>query len=138
MNSLYGIFAVDDDQMIATHLKHQITEYLSHDEIIVETFIDPKEAIKGIKEIVEEGVIPLICFVDFQMPGIRGDQFIRKIKEQFRGLKCILLTGNSSALIVADLAEEGYLEFYLEKPWDVNDLYDVIDKCLPINLKRND
>ncbi|MEY3432782.1 MAG: hypothetical protein RL131_718, partial [Bacteroidota bacterium] len=83
----------------------------------------------------EYGIEPFVCIVDFQMPVIRGDELCRMLKKEFPKIKIIMLSGNSNALLVSDLEEDGLLEVYMEKPWIQEDLLRNVNSCLPLNLK---
>jgi len=70
----------------------------------------------------------LIYFLNFY-------EVVRIVKERFPDVKIIMLSGNSNAILVSDLEEDGLLDFYLTKPWDNDDLLDKLNQCLPLNLK---
>ena len=127
----YGIYVIDDDEFINVATQFQISQYLNSDEISIESFINPLEAIEEIKYNAAQGLKPILCIVDFQMPEITGDKLVRQIKGLFPETKFIMLSGNSSASLVSDLVDENLLDFYLGKPWDKDELLDKVNKCLP-------
>ncbi|MDA9563270.1 response regulator [Flavobacteriales bacterium] len=130
-----GVYCIDDDRTLNIVLKHHMQEVLDDNDFLLEVFDDPKDALIEIEENHKEGIVPLVCIVDFQMPEMRGDEFIRKIKKMYPFVKCIMLSGNSLATVVSDLEEDNLLEFYLSKPWVKADLHNKFNKCLPLNLK---
>lgn len=130
-----AFYAFDDDHLIATHLQYQLDSIFDHSDIIVEVFNNPIEGLERIKINEDKGIRTVGCLVDFQMPELRGDQVVRKLKSFAPWAKIIMLSGNSSAIIVSDLADEGLLSFYIEKPWDLNELKEKINEILPLNLK---
>lgn len=133
--NIKAIYCVDDDDVINKVLLFQISKFIESEEIVVETCNHPKECIEMMKENQRLGIEPLICVVDFQMPEMRGDEFSRSVKSLFPKIKIIMLSGNSNALLVSELEEEGCLDFYLTKPWEKDDLKDKINLSLPLNLK---
>ena len=136
MKNTSAIYVVDDDLMITIHLKHQLESCFGEESnLIIETFQEPEIALKTIQENKDLGVDPVVCVVDFQMPGLTGDKFIRKLKECFPSIKCIILSGNSSAILVSELEENDLLDNYLQKPWDKMTLCKTVNDCLPLNLK---
>jgi CheY-like chemotaxis protein len=101
----------------------------------VEIINDPQSALQMLDGHVREGINPTLLIVDFQMPDIRGDELVRTIKERYPNIKVIMLSGNSSAILVSDLEEDGLLDFYIAKPWNKDELLEKVNLCLPLNLK---
>ena len=127
-----GIYLIDDDELINISTQIQISEYFDVNEFYIETFTDPIDAIEEIKFNFSQNIEPTICIIDFQMPKMNGDKVVRIIKEFHPETKCIMLSGNSSASIVADLVDENLLDFYISKPWEKKELLDKLNQCLPI------
>jgi two-component system response regulator YesN len=130
-----GIYCIDDDQLITEILKYQLAVHLDSEKFSVECLNDPLSVIDTIKEAATKGVEPVICIIDFQMPFLRGDELTRLLKDEYPEVKIIMLSGNSNAILVSDLEEEGMLDFYLSKPWSKDQLLSRINDCLPLNLK---
>jgi CheY-like chemotaxis protein len=130
-----GVYCIDDDQLITVILKYQLSEALSDTNLILEVENDPDILMELMILNAADGIEPVVCIVDFQMPVMRGDEVIRMIKEKFPDVKVIMLSGNSNAILVSDLEEDGLLDYYLTKPWNKEDLLEKINLCLPLNLK---
>jgi len=130
-----GIYCIDDDPLITITLSYQLVSALPKETFIVEIENIPENLLPRMIEDAKYGVDPLICVVDFQMPGLLGNELTRLIKARFPETKIIMLSGNSNAMLVSDIEEEGLLEYYISKPWDKDDLLEKINKCLPLNLK---
>jgi CheY-like chemotaxis protein len=130
-----GVYCIDDDQLITVILKYQLSEALSDTNLILEVENDPDILMELMILNAADGIEPVVCIVDFQMPIMRGDEVIRMIKEKFPDVKVIMLSGNSNAILVSDLEEDGLLDYYLTKPWNKEDLLEKINLCLPLNLK---
>jgi CheY-like chemotaxis protein len=130
-----GVYCIDDDQLITVILKYQLSEALSDTNLILEVENDPDILMELMILNAADGIEPIVCIVDFQMPIMRGDEVIRMIKEKFPDVKVIMLSGNSNAILVSDLEEDGLLDYYLTKPWNKEDLLEKINLCLPLNLK---
>jgi CheY-like chemotaxis protein len=129
-----GIYCVDDDPMITEILLFQLSKALGN-EFSIETENNPENVLNLMRSNLEYGIEPFVCIVDFQMPVIRGDELCRMLKKEFPKIKIIMLSGNSNALLVSDLEEDGLLEVYMEKPWIQEDLLRNVNSCLPLNLK---
>jgi DNA-binding NarL/FixJ family response regulator len=130
-----GVYCIDDDQLITVILKYQLSEALTDTNLILEVENDPDILMELMILNAADGIEPIVCIVDFQMPIMRGDEVIRMIKEKFPDVKVIMLSGNSNAILVSDLEEDGLLDYYLTKPWNKEDLLEKINLCLPLNLK---
>ena len=89
--NLKAIYCVDDDDVINKVLLFQISKFIEHEEIVVETCNHPKECVEMMKENYRLGIEPLVCVVDFQMPEMRGDEFARIVKSLFPKIKIIML-----------------------------------------------
>ena len=132
-----AIYCIDDDEIITSILKFQLGQELPESKFAVEIINDPLTVLDSMHAHTNIGIEPGVMIVDFQMPDLRGDELIRSVKKIYPEIKVIMLSGNSNAILVSDLEEEGLLDFYLMKPWDISDLIDKVNKCLPLNLKFN-
>lgn len=130
-----GIYCIDDDPLVTDILRYQLSTHLNKDKFIVECVNDPILVIDVIRESARNGIEPIICVIDFQMPSLRGDELARKVKNEYPEVKIIMLSGNSNAILVSDLEEDGMLDFYLSKPWSKDHLLSRVNDCLPLNLK---
>jgi CheY-like chemotaxis protein len=130
-----GIYCLDDDQLITVILRFQLSKALTGSSFVLEVENDPHAFLDLISTNASNGIEPMVCIIDFQMPVMRGDEVVRIVKQRFPDVKIIMLSGNSNAILVSDLEEDGLLDFYLNKPWDNDELLDKVNQCLPLNLK---
>ena len=135
MENVVGVYCVDDDQLITLAVSHQIKSAFSSPGYHIEAFNCPLQALERIEANTFQGINPLIFVIDFEMPEMKGDELIRKLKRRYPEAKTIMLSGNSDAIRVSDLAEEGLLDFYLSKPWTREEIIRVSNACLPLNRK---
>jgi YesN/AraC family two-component response regulator len=70
------------------------------------------------------------------MPTMTGAEFIRKIKAIHPELKCIMLSGQASAIHVDDLVNDNLLESFIAKPWEEEDLLNIIQPILEKKYKN--
>ncbi len=126
--------------MIVKMLSYQLEKFLDPSTFVVEGHSCPLKAIDAIRSNNSSGFSPVLCIVDYQMPKMNGDEFIKTIRKEFPTSKALMLSGNSNAFAVSDLVEENLLDQYLSKPWEEKDLYSKVKSCLPLNLqmKTND
>ena len=134
------VYCIDDNEMIVKMLSYQLEKLFDQKYFVVEGHSCPLKAIEAIRNNYSNGFPPIVCIVDFQMPQMNGDEFIKIIRSEFPMSKALMLSGNSNAFAVSDLVEENMLDFYISKPWDEKDLFSKVKSCLPLNLqmKTND
>ncbi len=130
-----NILIVDDENMITTTLSALIKMVLKHS---VKTYNDPLQALQS-EDLLHKSVDLVIT--DFMMPGMNGLEFLRNVKEKNPDAVTILLTGYADKENAIKSINEVGLYYYLEKPWDNNDLIKVIKnglekKELSDNLKQ--
>jgi DNA-binding NtrC family response regulator len=113
----------------------QLRKHFEDNTIVIELIDNPKKVIPFLEECKNNGITPILGIIDYQMPDINGAQLIRIIKKQHPSMKFIMVSGNSSAMQVSDLVEDNYLNFYLSKPWEEDDLINKINNCLPIQIQ---
>ena len=135
MNQTAGIYCVDDEVWITKALLFLLNTKLRSTEYHIEAYNDPVEAAEVVEENTVHGVQPSVFIVDFQMPGMRGDEFVRKMKRNYPQSKIIMLSGNSNVLLVSELEEEGLMDYYISKPWSRDEFLATLNNCLPLNLK---
>ena len=135
MNQAAGIYCVDDEVWITKALLFLLNSKLPNSKYHVEAYNDPVEAAEVIEENAAHGIQPSVFIVDFQMPGMRGDEFVRKMKRNYPQSKIIMLSGNSNVLLVSELEEEGLMDYYISKPWSRDEFLATLNNCLPLNLK---
>jgi CheY-like chemotaxis protein len=131
----YFIYCVDDDPFITGILGYQLSKELESLNFIIDTINDPTLLLEKINLDINEGNIPCLSIIDFQMPEINGDKLTRYVKQSFPEMKILMLSGNSNALLVSELVDDGLINYYINKPWEKDDLLQKINDCLPLNLK---
>lgn len=126
---------VDDERMITTTLSTLLKIVLKQN---VMAFNDPVKALDA-EELSQKRVDLIIS--DFMMPGMNGIEFLKKVKEKSPESVTILLTGYADKENAIKSINEVGLYYYLEKPWDNDNLIKVIQnglekKELTESLKR--
>lgn len=128
MNELkYAIICVDDDPYILQMLGFQLEKLIERQTTVIEFFTDPLEAIRNINQLVAEKIEILFVIVDYQMPNMTGAEFIRSLKDLFAEIKCIMLSGQASAIHVDDLVNDNLLESFVSKPWEEKELHSLTE-----------
>jgi CheY-like chemotaxis protein len=126
----YAIICVDDDPMITQLLTFQLRKWINPLSTIVETFTDPKMVVSSIEEIYELGYKVIFVIIDYQMPGLNGAQLILKIKEKYKDIHFIMLSGQANEVVVSQLKKEANLDGFIAKPWSESQLHNLIKPYL--------
>ncbi len=114
------IMVVDDEQMITTTLSTMFKLMLKEKVI---TYNDVDQALSC--EELENKQVDLIIS-DFMMPKMNGLEFLKQVCEKSPGTITILLTGYADKENAIRSINEIGLYYYLEKPWNNNDLIKVV------------
>lgn len=121
-NKPQTILIVDDEQIIT----HSLSMHLSlSTNLNILTSNDPIEALK----IVEENDIDLIIS-DYLMPHMNGIEFLLEVKKRKEDVTMILLTGYADKENVIRAVNQVGVYYYIEKPWDNDNLIKVINNGL--------
>ncbi len=118
------IMVVDDEKMITTTLSTMFKLMLKENVIV---YNDVDQALSS-KEL-ENKEIDLIIS-DFMMPKMNGLEFLKSVKEKCPETVTILLTGYADKENAIRSINEIGLYYYLEKPWNNNDLIKVVKNGL--------
>ena len=76
-----------------------------------------------------------VAVVDFQMPGMDGTQVLKTLKENHKYLEIIMLTGHATIDSAVEATKLGAFK-YLEKPYDLEKLVEVIKEAYEARLKK--
>ncbi len=126
------IMVVDDEKMITTTLSTMFKLMLKQNVI---TYNDASLALEC-RELEEQKVDLIIT--DFMMPRMNGLEFLRSVKERCPDTVSILLTGYADKENAIRSINEVGLYYYLEKPWDNNDLIKVVKNGLEKKSLQDD
>lgn len=118
------IMVVDDEKMITTTLSTMFKLMLKEN-VIAYNDVDQALACKEL----EDNRVDLIIS-DFMMPKMNGLEFLKNVREKCPGTVTILLTGYADKENAIRSINEIGLYYYLEKPWDNNDLIKVVKNGL--------
>ena len=115
---------VDDEKMITSTLSTLIKMLLKYQ---VTTYNDPTKALTC--EELRNNNIDLIIS-DFMMPGMNGLEFLKNAKDISPNSVAIMLTGYADKENAIRSINEIGIYYYMEKPWDNNQLIRIIQNGL--------
>ena len=99
-------------------------------DFICETARGGGEALGGIEEREGEGVEIGLVITDWLMPGMKGDELLRRVREKCPDAGLMVVSGQADGQAVK-LKRESFDRFsYIEKPWRAKRLFAEIDRLL--------
>lgn len=119
------ILCVDDERIVLTSLKKQFKKRFGN-EYIIETVENAEEGLELIQELKEEGKEILLIVSDWLMPGMKGDEFLSDVHDQFPDIVKVLLTGQADEEAVENAKSKSIIHAVLHKPWSEDILIDTV------------
>ncbi|TGL46842.1 response regulator [Leptospira kemamanensis] len=127
-NGKKAILFVDDESIILLSMKSQVKHHFG-ERFKYLTAENAKEAWDLIVEFEEEGNAVAVIISDWSMPGMNGDEFLRKVHKQFPSIEKVIITGFAEETLVDALDKEIGLITCLKKPWDEMELISAITQA---------
>jgi YesN/AraC family two-component response regulator len=124
-----AILCVDDDPMILSSLKLQLTQSFDG-EFVIETAESGEEALELIEFLQSRNIHTLLIISDWLMPKMKGDELLVKVKDRFPKVGQIMLSGQAEDEAVENAFKNSNLRYFITKPWDKNDLVEKVNKVL--------
>lgn len=124
-----AILCVDDEVVILDSLKEQLKRKFG-DRFIYEVAESADEAWEVIKELQSDEIQVIAIVSDWLMPGIKGDEFLIQIHQQFPKLITVMLTGQADEAAIERAKEQANLHACLYKPWTEQELTQIITSAL--------
>lgn len=128
-NGKKAILFVDDESIILLSMKSQVKHHFG-ERFKYLTAENAKEAWDLIVEFEEEGNAVAVIISDWSMPGMNGDEFLRKVHKQFPSIEKVIITGFADETLVDALSKEIGLITCLKKPWDELELIAAINQAI--------
>ena len=113
------VLIVDDEPNALSAL----ASLLEDEGFLVETAKDGLAALPKVRDFA-----PDILVVDVEMPGLKGDDLVRKVREDRPELPAILMTGHDARAVAA--ARRELSAGYIGKPLDIDELVSAIHRGL--------
>jgi CheY-like chemotaxis protein len=126
---MQAILCVDDEEMILTCLKDQLRRRLGNG-YLFETANSGEEALEVIAELADDGINLVVVLSDWLMPGLKGDEFLTQVHEQYPGIITVMLTGQADPSAIERAKTDANLYRCLQKPWSEEELIQTIQASL--------
>ena len=124
------VLIVDDEEMVVRSLDSLLT---LESRYRVKTFVSPRKALEVVRE--EEVHVVL---ADFLMPDLDGISFLKEVRGCQPEATRLLLTGYADKENAIRAINDAGLYYYLEKPWDNEQLKIVIRNGVERSLLLRD
>lgn len=137
MKKIY-ILCVEDEPEVLEALERNIAEL--EDSFPVMTAESSSDARKVIEQIQNEGNELGLILCDHIMPGQNGVDLLIELdkKSEFSKTRKVLVTGQAGLDATVKAVNEGRLNHYIAKPWDAQDLLQVVkDQLTEFVIKTN-
>ncbi len=123
------ILCVDDEKIVLQSLKTQLKSAFG-DAYIYEIAEDANEALELIEELKEEEAKILLIVSDWLMPGMKGDELLIRVHQEFPNIIKIMLTGQADEEAIARAKQDANIHSCLYKPWAEEELIETIQSAL--------
>jgi two-component system, sensor histidine kinase and response regulator len=115
------ILCVDDEPLVLASLKVELVRALGGS-CIIETAEQASEALAVVDELLANGQEIALVLADHIMPGIPGDELLRRLHERSPQTLTIMISGQADLETVARSIREARLYRYIPKPWRSDEL----------------
>lgn len=124
-----AILCVDDEQHILDSLKIELERALDR-AYTIELAQGGEEALEVLVELEEEEYEVALVISDYIMPGMKGDELLKRIHAISPKTLKIMLTGQATVEAVGSAVNEAKLYRYISKPWQSEDLSLTVSEAL--------
>lgn len=125
-----AILTVDDEKIILDSVRAQLERNFQQ-LYLLEFAQSAEEAMEITTELVTEGVTILLIISDYQMEGMKGDEFARWIREKYPQIKVVMLTGHMGQDLSRTLLDAELVEKIIQKPWKESELVELVERLAP-------
>ena len=125
------ILCVDDEPTVLNSLKIDLRRALGQT-CFIETAQGGEETLELLEELQADGYQLAVVIADYIMPGLKGDELLKRIHETHPNAINIMLSGQADLDAVARSIEHARLYRFMSKPWRVDDLTLTAEKALQL------
>jgi CheY-like chemotaxis protein len=125
-----AILCVDDEPLILLSLKMELKSHFQ-ERYLYETSSSAEEAFDVITELEAEGVQLILVISDWQMPGMRGDEFLHQVRLTHPAVHTVLITGHATPEALDRVRNDHLADLVLIKPWKTDVLIRAIEELVP-------
>jgi DNA-binding NarL/FixJ family response regulator len=129
MSARRGILIVDDEAILLLAIRQELRLALGS-EYVYETAFSAERGLDAIDELSSKEVEVAVIVSDWLMPGMRGDEFLRRVHAERPEARLVMLSGHADDDQMESLSRELGLFAYMSKPYGRNELAEVVRRAL--------
>ena len=126
------ILLVDDERLARVYTQSMIEELFPCEPL---TFYHAKNSSEA-RQILMNCKLPSIAFVDYKMPHCNGVDFITSIKDEYKSITWVMLSGYDLTSYSKEL-EEANIKYILYKPSSISDISKIMNDIMEDNKNGN-
>ena len=124
-----AILCVDDEAIILMSMEMKLGAHFAGRAEIYSA-LSAEEGLTIIKDIYSRGIQLVVVISDYLMPGMRGDEFLIKVANDYPEIKAIMVTGMAEKKVIENLKSSRDMKAIFYKPWIEDDLFNAIEECM--------
>ncbi len=115
------VICVDDEPTVLESLKIELKRTLGEN-CLIETAEGGEEALELVAELQQQQAPIALVLADYIMPGLKGDELLRRIHDRSPHTLNIMLSGQADLEAVSQAIRYARLYRFITKPWNPKDL----------------
>jgi two-component system, sensor histidine kinase and response regulator len=123
------VLCVDDEHTVLESLRVELRRNLAG-KCLIETAESGDETLQLIEDLIHDDYTIAVVIADYIMPGMRGDELLRQIRQQLPYAVNIMLSGQADLDAVGRSIQSASLYRFIAKPWHQDDLRLTINEAL--------
>jgi DNA-binding NtrC family response regulator len=124
-----AVLIVDDEAILLLSMRQEL-KLVYGSGLICETALCADDGILALERLGREGIPVVLVVSDLLMPGMRGDEFLKKVSATWPGIKLAMLSGHADLAEMERMRADIGLFACIRKPYRRGDLTDLIDRVL--------
>ncbi len=111
------VLCIDDDSTVLDSLKIELKKFFEPD-CSIEIVNNGEDALELLQELIQEQLEVAVVISDYIMPGMKGDEVLKKTHQLSPNTFNILLTGQAEFKAVTHAVNTARLYQFISKPWN--------------------
>jgi len=126
-----AILCVDDEKLVLDSLRIQLSRHFATQHLL-EFAQGAEEGLEVIADLAELGVVTVLIISDWMMPGMKGDEFLKRVRELYPHMTTMILTGQADETKLMELQLMQVTNAVMNKPWVEGELIHTINQLLSV------
>lgn len=124
-----AILCVDDEKLVLDSLRIQLSRHF-YEKHLLEFALDAEEGLEVISDMASNGIRTVLIISDWMMPGMKGDEFLKRVKIDYPEINTMILTGQADEAQLEELTSLNVANAVMNKPWNEKVLVEKIETLL--------